>query len=139
MTQRYAFSASGGMGRLGVALLLAAAALWAALPLAPGFAKLGGSGNADDSFASFFICYASGAPSPDAQTGRPGPNQDRSGDCFICQLSCCGAAPIAARPGSVGAAPFQRTTTPWMVADRAAPTPRSRLSHRPRAPPLEPA
>lgn len=123
-----------------LALPLAAAALWVALSLMGSPGAPGGAGKADESFASYFTCFASAAPFADAQTGRPGRNRDRRGDCLVCQASCCGAAPIAARPGSVGAAPVQRKTLlRWMVADCAAPTPRSRPSHRPRAPPADPA
>ncbi|PPD41676.1 MAG: hypothetical protein CTY15_13270 [Methylocystis sp.] len=120
--------------RFGVALLLAAA-LATGAPFAARLAAgaLAGRGEA---FASIFVCFASGAPLPDAQTGRPAPASDRSIDCVLCQTLCCGALPPAGRPGLVGAAPIQRDSLSWMVADRAAPTPRPRLAHRPRAPPF---
>lgn len=92
-----------------------------------------------ETLALAFVCFASGAPAPDAQTGRPGPSGDRGIDCVLCQTLCCGAAPLAGGPGHVVAAPIQSDSLRWMVADRAAPTPRSRLSHRPRAPPRFPA
>lgn len=141
-TRRYGLSdlRAGAVAPLAVALLLAATALWAATPIAASFAARVGAGKAAGqearSFVSLLICFASGASSPDAQTGLPGPHDDRSHDCSLCQMSCCGDAPLVARPGLVGAAPVQRIAHRWTVADRAAPTPRPRLSHRPRAPPI---
>lgn len=130
----FIFRRTGGVRLFGRALLLASA-LFSAAPFAASLAAraLGGR---PETLASIFICFASGVPLPDATTGRPGPPNDRGIDCVLCQTLCCGAAPLAARPGIVGAASIQILNLPWMVADRAAPTLRPRLSNRARAPPL---
>ena len=124
---------AGAASRFALALLLAAASLSAGAPLAaPLVARLrAGQGK----LASVFMCFASGAPLPGAQTGRPGSASDRGIDCVLCQTLCYGAAPPAARPGCRRAASIQTLNLPWMVADRAAPARRASLSHRPRAPP----
>lgn len=133
MTQRLSsFLRAGAASRFGFALLLAAA-LSASAPFAAPLAARALAGR-PEALASIFVCFASGAPLPDAQTGRPGPASDRS-DCVLCQTHCYGAAPLAGRPGLVGAAPIQSETQGWMVADCVAPTPKPRLSHRARAPP----
>lgn len=122
--------AAGGFAR---ALLLAAALLTSA-PFAASLAL--GLHAGPEKIASIFVCFASGAPLPDAQSGRPGPASDRGVDCVLCQTLCCGVAPLAARPGLVGATPILGDSLRLgMVADRVAPTPRPRLSHRARAPP----
>ncbi|QGM99442.1 hypothetical protein [Methylocystis parvus] len=114
--------------------LLLAAALLASAPFAAPFA-LGLSGT-KERIASAFVCFASGAPMPDAQKGRPGPASDRGIDCVLCQTLCRGVAPMAARPGLVGATPILGDSLrSRMVADRVAPTPRPLLSNRARAPP----
>jgi hypothetical protein len=130
--------AAGLFGRvLGQAVghvLLMAAALLASAPFAAPLAARVAAGRTE-TFASFFICFASGAPLSDAQKGRPGPANDRGIDCVLCQTLCRGAAPPAAWPGHAGMAPIQPVNLPWMVADHAAPAPRPRLSNRARAPP----
>lgn len=118
-------------GRLGATLLFLAASFWALAPLARGVGESGVGGRL---VAQLFICFASGASQPDAIAGRPGPKDDRSA-CILCQAFCSGLAPLAARPGPVGATPVPSFELAWTVADRVAPTPRRRLSHRPRAPP----
>jgi hypothetical protein len=115
-------------------VLLTAAALVTSAPFAAPLAARAVAGPSD-TFASFFICFASGAPLSDAQKGRPGPANDRGIDCVLCQTLCRGAAPPAAWPGHVGKAAIQPVSLPWMVADHAAPAPRPRLSNRARAPP----
>lgn len=126
--------AAGLLGRVVGQVLLLAAALLASAPFAAPLAARAVAGRSE-SFASFFICFASGAPLSDAQKGRPGPATDRGIDCVLCQTLCRGAAPPAAWPGHVGVAPIQPVNLPWMVADHAAPAPRPRLSNRARAPP----
>lgn len=121
-----------GSTRFSLALLVAAALLWTAAPLAAGAAKARAR---TDGVGVFLNCFASGAPLPDARPGRPGPNDDRAHACALCQAFCGGVAPLVARPGLVGAAPVQSDTLSWTVADRAAPTPRRSLSHQARAPP----
>jgi len=125
---------AGAANQLGFVLLLAAA-LFASAPFAARLAARALAGD-ERPLATIFTCFASGVPLPDAQPGRPGSASDRSGECVLCQTLCCGDAPLAARPGLVGVAPIQSETLSWMVADRAAPTPRPRLSNRARAPPL---
>jgi hypothetical protein len=127
----------GGASHFGFAMLLAAA-LFASAPFAATLAARALAGRSDSlgaSVASIFVCFASGLSLPDTTTGQPGPAKDRGVDCVLCQTLCHGAAPLAARPGLVVAAPIQSHPLLWMVADRAAPTPRPRLSHRARAPP----
>lgn len=135
MTQGACSSAprAGAAARCG-RMLLMAAALFVSAPFA---ASLAARAVADgqDSVALVLICFASGAP--DALTGQPGTASDHGIDCVLCQTLCCGFAPLAARPGLVGAAPIQRLSPRWMVADRAAPTRKPRLSNWARAPPLE--
>jgi len=127
---------AGAASRFARTLLLLAALLTSA-PFAAALAL--GLRAGPEKVASVFVCFASGAHLPDAQSGRPGPASDRGIDCVLCQTLCCGVAPLAARPGLVGVAPipgdFLRLR---MVADRAAPTPRSRLTHQARAPPSSP-
>jgi hypothetical protein len=132
MTLAFSSLRAGAAGRFGFALLLAAA-IWASAPFAASLALRRATGKAGK-FASLVVCFASGAPLPDARTDRPGLPDDRSPHCVLCQTLCDGAAPLAPRPGPVGVAPIQKSL-PWMVADRAAPTSRPRLSHRARAPP----
>ncbi|WP_424361897.1 hypothetical protein [Methylocystis parvus] len=123
----------GAASRLARALLLVAAVLTSA-PFAASLALGWRAG--PEKIATAFVCFASGAPMPDAQSGRPGPPSDRGIDCVVCQTLCCGVAPLAARPGLVGAAPIPGDPLRLgMVADRVAPTPRPRLSNRARAPP----
>jgi hypothetical protein len=115
-------------------LLLAAALLTSAPFLAPLALGLGG---AKETLATAFVCFASGAPLPDARKGRLGPVSDQGIDCVLCQTLCFGFAPMAARPGLVGATPIPSDSLRLgMVADRVAPTPRPLLSNRARAPPL---
>lgn len=124
---------AGAARRFARALLLIAALLTSA-PFAASLAHGWRAG--PERIASAFVCFASGAPMPDAQAGRPGPASDRGIDCVLCQTLCCGVAPLAARPGLVGAAPIPGDPLRLgMVADRVAPTPRPRLSNRARAPP----
>ncbi len=133
MTASRPFLASSrrAVARSGVALLLAAASLWAVAPLARGIGEAGVGGRW---VAQLFICFASGSSQPDALPGRLGPQDDRSA-CVLCQAFCSGLAPLAAQPGLVGAAPVPSFTLAGTVADCVAPTPRRALSHRPRAPP----
>jgi hypothetical protein len=134
MTRRLpAFPRAGAASRFGFAMLLAAA-LFASAPFAASLAARALAGR-NESIATIFVCFASGAPLPDARTGRPGPAKDRGIDCVLCQTLCRGDAPLAARPGLVVATPIQSAPSLWMEADRAASTPRPRLSHRARAPP----
>jgi hypothetical protein len=132
MTLAFPFLRAGAASRFGLALLLAAA-LSASAPFVASLALRRVTGKAEK-LASLVVCFASGAPLPDARTDRPGSTDDRSPHCVLCQTLCDGAAPLAPRPGPVGVAPIQNSL-PWMVADRAAPTSRPRLSHRARAPP----
>ncbi|MBM3578550.1 MAG: hypothetical protein FJX40_13075 [Alphaproteobacteria bacterium] len=117
--------------RLGATLLFAAASLWAVAPLARGVAEAGVGGRL---IAQLFICFASGTSQPDAFPGRPGPKDDRSA-CILCQAFCSGLAPLAARPGPIGATPVPSFRLARTVADRVAPTPRPDPANRPRAPP----
>lgn len=112
-------------------LLLLAASLWAVAPLARGVGESGVGGRL---VAKLFICFASGSSQPDALAGRLGPKDDRSA-CILCQAFCSGLAPLAARPGPIGATPVPSFRLVWTVADRVAPTPRPSPAHRPRAPP----
>ncbi|WP_442754198.1 hypothetical protein ACNHKD_14555 [Methylocystis sp. JAN1] len=124
---------AGAAGRFARTLLLFAAMLTSA-PFAASLAL--GLRAGPDKVASVFVCFASGGPMPDAQSGRPGPASDRGIDCVLCQTLCCGVAPLAARPGLVGATPIPGDSLRLgLVADRVAPTPRPRLSNRARAPP----
>ncbi|WP_457797387.1 hypothetical protein [Methylocystis sp. S23] len=133
MTQSLSSLRLGAARRFAHALLLAAALL-ANAPFAAPLAL--GLGGAKERLASAFVCFASGAPMPDAQSGRPGSASDRGIDCVLCQTLCRGVAPLAARPGLVGAAPIPGVSLRLgMVADRVAPTPRPRRSNRARAPP----
>lgn len=116
---------------LGATLLLLAASLWAVAPLARGVADSGVGGRL---VAQFFICFASGPSQPDALAGRPGPKDDRSA-CILCQAFCSGLAPLAARPGPIGATPVPSFRLAWTVADRVAPKPRPDPANRQRAPP----
>lgn len=134
MTRRVSLSLRAGAAGLFGQVLLMAAALLSGAPFAAPLAARAVAGR-PEALASIFICFASGAPLSDAQKGRPGPAHDRGIDCVLCQTLCCGAPPLAARPGQVGVSPIQ-TNLPWMVADRDAPAPRPRLSNRQRAPPL---
>jgi hypothetical protein len=134
MTQAPSFPRSDAARRIARALLLVAALLTGA-PFAALLA-LGARVGAGGGVLSLFVCFASGASLSDAQTGRPGAAGDHSIDCVLCQTLCSGAAPLAARPGVVKAAPIRRLNLPWMVADRAAPTCRTRLPHWARAPPV---
>jgi hypothetical protein len=110
-----------------------ALAIWA---IAPIVGQVGAARAADLALARFFICFASVGSSPaDAQPGLPGHDDDRERACPMCQASCGGVAPIAARPGQVGVAPVQRVALAWTVADRALPTPRRDFSRLARAPP----
>lgn len=126
--------AAGAVGHLVGRVLLMAAALTTSAPFGAPLAARAIAGRSE-TFATLFICFASGGSLPDAQKGRPGPANDRGIDCVLCQTLCRGAAPPAAWPGRVGAAPIQPVNLPWMVADHAAPAPRPRLSNRARAPP----
>ncbi|MGJ0396542.1 MAG: hypothetical protein ACR65U_09985 [Methylocystis sp.] len=117
--------------RFGATLLLLAASLWAVAPLARGVGESGVGGRL---VAKLFICFASGSSQPDALAGRLGPKDDRSA-CILCQAFCSGLAPLAARPGPIGATPVPSFRLVWTVADRVAPTPRPSPAHRPRAPP----
>lgn len=121
------------MARPGAALLIAASWLWVVAPLARGVGEAGVGGRW---VAQLFICFASGSSQPDAFPGRLGPKDDRSA-CSLCQAFCSGSAPLTARPGPIGATPVPSFKLVWTVADRVAPTPRRRLSHRPRAPPAQ--
>ncbi|WP_330084453.1 hypothetical protein [Methylocystis iwaonis] len=132
MTHRLSFLRPAAASRLARALLLAAA-LVTGVPFAASLAM--GLRAGAGAVASLFVCFASGASLPDAQTGRPGSVSDHGIDCVLCQTLCSGAAPLAVRPGVVVAAHIQRLNLPWMVADRAAPTTRTRLPHWARAPP----
>ncbi len=117
--------------RLGATLLFLAASLWAVVPLVRGVAESGVGGRL---VAQLFICFASGASQPDALAGRLGPKDDRSA-CILCQAFCSGLAPLAARPGLIGATPVPSFRLAWTVADRVAPTPRPDPANRQRAPP----
>ncbi|MGD9543512.1 MAG: hypothetical protein AB7F41_03830 [Methylocystis sp.] len=117
--------------RAGATLLFLAASLWAVAPLARGVGESGVGGRL---VAQFFICFASGASQPDALAGRLGSENDRSA-CSLCQAFCSGLAPLAARPGLIGATPVPSFQLVWTVADRVAPTPRPDPANRPRAPP----
>jgi hypothetical protein len=117
--------------RLGATLLLLAASLWAVAPLARGVARSGVGG---PMVAQLFICFASGSSQPDALAGRLGPKDDRSA-CILCQAFCSGLAPLAARPGPIGATPVPSFRLVWTVADCVAPTPRPDPANRQRAPP----
>ncbi|MBM3550656.1 MAG: hypothetical protein FJX45_02585 [Alphaproteobacteria bacterium] len=117
--------------RFGAALLFVAASLWAVVPLARGVADSGVGGRL---VAQFFICFASGSSQPDALAGRLGPKDDRSA-CILCQALCSGLAPLAARPGPIGATPVPSFKLARTVADCVAPTPRPSPAHRARAPP----
>ncbi|MGD9657316.1 MAG: hypothetical protein AB7U61_06690 [Methylocystis sp.] len=117
--------------RLGATPLLLAASLWAVAPLARGVAQSGVGGRL---VAQLFICFASGSSQPDALAGRLGPKDDRSA-CILCQAFCSGLAPLAARPGPIGATPVPSLRLVWTVADRVAPTPRPDPANRQRAPP----
>lgn len=121
------------VARPSAALLIAAAWLWVVAPLARGIGEAGVGGRF---VAQLFICFASGSSQPDALPGRPGPKDDRSA-CALCQAFCSGSAPLAARPGQLGATPVPSFKLAWTVADRVAPTLRRRLSHRQRAPPAQ--
>ena len=117
--------------RLGATLLFAAASLWAVAPLARGVAESGVGGGL---VAQLFVCFASGSSQPDALAGRLGPKDDRAA-CTLCQAFCSGLAPLAARPGPIGATPVPSFRLVWTVADRVAPTPRPDPANRQRAPP----
>ncbi|MGD9542037.1 hypothetical protein [Methylocystis sp.] len=117
--------------RLGATPLLLAASLWAVAPLARGVAQSGVGG---PMVAQLFICFASGSSQPDALAGRLGPKNDRSA-CILCQAFCSGLAPLAARPGPIGATPVPSFRLVWTVADCVAPTPRPDPANRQRAPP----
>jgi hypothetical protein len=117
--------------RLGATLLFLAASLWAVAPLARGVAESGVGGGL---VAQLFVCFASGSSQPDALAGRLGPKDDRSA-CTLCQAFCSGLAPLAARPGPIGATPVPSLRLAWTVADRVAPTPRPDPANRQRAPP----
>ncbi|MFO1125941.1 MAG: hypothetical protein U1E25_12165 [Methylocystis sp.] len=117
--------------RRGATLLLLAASLWAVVPLARGVADSGVGGRL---VAQLFVCFASGTSQPDALAGRLGPKDDRSA-CILCQAFCSGLAPLAARPGPIGATPVPSFRLVWTVADRVAPTPRHDPANRQRAPP----
>ncbi|MGJ0504252.1 MAG: hypothetical protein ACR65X_11040 [Methylocystis sp.] len=117
--------------RLGATLLFAAASLWAVAPLARGVAESGVGGGL---VAQLFVCFASGYSQPDALAGPLGPKDDRSA-CTLCQAFCSGLAPLAARPGPIGATPVPSFRLAWTVADRVAPTPRPDPANRQRAPP----
>ena len=117
--------------RLGAILLFSAASLWAVAPLARGVAESGVGGRL---VAQLFICFAPGASQPGALAGRLGPKDDRSA-CILCQAFCSGLAPLAARPGPIGATPVPSFKLARTVADCVAPTPRPSPAHRPRAPP----
>jgi len=117
--------------RLGAMLLFSAASLFAVAPLARGVAESGVGGRL---IAQLFICFASGTSQPDALAGRLGPKDDRSA-CILCQAFCSGLAPLAARPGPIGATPVPSFKLARTVADCVAPTPRPSPAHRPRAPP----
>ncbi len=120
--------------RLGFALLFAAATLMSLTPLARGLAQARLGARAE----AFFICFASGYSSrSDALPGRPDTKHDRNSACAICAACSSGDAPLMAPSGFFGAAPVQIYSPLWTVADRAAPMPRRRLSHRPRAPPAD--
>ncbi|HEY8162307.1 MAG: hypothetical protein ACR650_09435 [Methylocystis sp.] len=134
MTRTSSFLRSGAASRSARALLLIAALLTGAPFVA--LLAVGPRAGAGGIASSLFVCFASGSPSPDAQTGRPSAAGDHRIDCVLCQTLCSGAAPLAARPGVVVAAHIQRLNLPWMVADRAAPTTRTRLPHWARAPPV---
>lgn len=127
---------AGAASRFARALLLVAAVLTSA-PFAASLAL--GLRAGPGKIAVAFVCFATGAPMPDAQSGRPGPASDRGIDCVLCQTLCCGVAPLAARPGLVGATSIPGAPLRLgMVADLVAPTPRPRLSNRARAPPSSP-
>jgi hypothetical protein len=123
-----------GMARLCSRVLLLAATVLACAPVAASLAArvvVGGF----ETYSSLIICFASGAPLPDAP-GRPGHAKRHSIDCVLCETLCCGAAPPMARPDVVDAAPIQTVNLPWMVADRAASTTRwPRSTNQARAPP----
>jgi hypothetical protein len=82
---------------------------------------------------SIQLCLQSGDSAGDNQL--PGHHEGQRDACFMCQVSCCGVAPLEARPNPVGLAPVQWTALAWTVADRALPAPRHESSHQPRAPP----
>jgi hypothetical protein len=117
--------------RFGATLLFLAASLFAGAPLARGVADSGVGGRL---VAQLFVCFASGSSQPGALAGRLGPKDDRSA-CILCQAFCSGLAPLAARPGLIGATPVPSFKLARTVADCVAPTPRPSPAHRPRAPP----
>jgi hypothetical protein len=126
--------ARGGVaGRFGSVLLLCAALL-ASAPFAAALAARAVAGGGAG-LTSIFVCFASGSTLPDADTGQSGPAAAHGNACVLCQTLCHGAAPFAGEPDSVVAAPIQSRLPLWMVADCAAPTPRPRFAHQPRAPP----
>lgn len=133
MTRRISTTLRAGAAGLWGHVLLLAAALLSGAPFGAPLAARAIVGR-PETIASFFTCFASGVPLSDAQKGRPGPAGDRGIDCVLCQTLCCGDAPLAGRPGPVGASPIQ-TNLPWMVADRDAPAQRPRLANRARGPP----
>jgi hypothetical protein len=124
-----------GAARLCGRVLLLAATLLACAPATASLAARAVAGGRE-TYASLIICFASGAPLPDAP-GRPAPGKHRGIDCVLCETLCCGAAPPAGRPDIVDVAPIQTVNLPWMVADRAASTTlRLRSTNQARAPPV---
>jgi hypothetical protein len=114
----------------GVLLFALALAIQA---LAPAAANVALAAAPNEYRLSIQSCLQSGDPAGANQL--PGHHEGQCDACLMCQASCCGVAPLAARPSSAGLAPVQWTALAWTVADRALPAPRHESSHQPRAPP----